>query len=339
MLENLGENIFSIYNQNGEDTRKVVKLLGIKMKFKNLKAEMALQAETINKNTVNLLYHCILKHAQEEELFCLRAKDILFILHKNAGLLDYNFFKDYMIPFGYGGNVFELTELDKSSILYNEHINRVKNGEFCWKYAERKSCISHAFISKDINDGEIYIHSSSVNEAGKPTKISGATHCTELPKRKYIKGLTAGEYLKNKTEKEKFVIVDKLVEYLFNTFKDPDNPDKISGKLFDCHLYNFILTPGGKFNFIDFDLTYDKPLDKSYCIYFMLYKYDIKLYKKILKKYALKDRHSYYEKHFLLQKQPLSDEMKKYKSSKEHKKLYQKYFTDAGLMSDIIINP
>ena len=130
MLENLGENIFSIYNQNGEDTRKVVKLLGIKMKFKNLKAEMALQAETINKNTVNLLYHCILKHAQEEELFCLRAKDILFILHKNAGLLDYNFFKDYMIPFGYGGNVFELTELDKSSILYNEHINRVKNGEF-----------------------------------------------------------------------------------------------------------------------------------------------------------------------------------------------------------------
>ena len=61
----------------------------------------------------------------------------------------------------------------------------------------------------------------------------------------------------------------------------------------------------------------------------MLYKYDTGLYKKMLKRYKLKDRHKYYSSNFSIYKQPMKQDGKNI-VTREHKRLCKKYFTNAG---------
>ena len=329
MIRNFLDCIFSIDNQKGEDARKVITLLGIKVKLKDLKTDIYRRTVILNRNTLQILYNQLPLSA-EDDLFCLRAKDIIFIFNKGVLNLDYRFFQDYVVLYGFSTDILELIKLEKTSVLYKEHIDRLKNGEFCWKYVDRNYYIGHAFISQQ--DGDIYIHSSYVKEKDMPCNESAIRHVPAETKRKYIKGVTVGDYLKNKPEDFKVNVILKLLDYVFKTYADGNNREKVSGRLLDCHLYNFILGDDGKFYFVDFDLESTKSLDRAYCIFFMLYYYDSKLYKLILEKFGYQDKHNYYEKHFV---KPKNNPKIKTKlvQSEEHRKLLQKFFTDSGILA------
>lgn len=324
-----------IFSQEKTGSRKVVNILGIKFRLLDLKSEVYALSAVNNKNTLALLYNQ-LNFASDDDLFCLKSENTLFIIHKNCLKLDYKFFKDYILPSGYQHNIFELIKLDKASFLYKEHIPRVTLGEFLWKYVERYYFIAHSFISID-DEGNVFINSSYVPEKNQIKSEFKIQHIPLVSKRKYIHGITVTEHLEGKRFKEKLIVVDKLLNFLFSTYKDEENPDKVSGNLFDCHLDNFLIGDDGQFHFIDFDLKCTEALDKGYCIYFMLYKYDLKLYKQMLKIYGLKDRSSYYANNFSIYKQPL---VKNGKSiiTKEHKRLQKKYFGELGIRPEFKLN-
>lgn len=319
------ENIFSIKN---EKDKKIINILGIKIKFFNHKSQMLNQAIAANKNTVQIVY-CLFESAAEDDLFCLRSGDMTFVFHKNCRMLDYKFFFDYILPFGYAHKTFEFIKLDKTSILYREHIDRVINGEFLWKYVERGYYIGHNFISVDKNTGEIYINTSYVPEENLAKGGLRVQHVPQIAKRKYIKGETVGEYLKNKPFEVRLHIIESLLEYLFTTYKDKDDSQKVSGDLLDCHLYNFLIDEDGHFHFIDFDLKCSEALERNYCIFFMLFYYDKSLYKMMLDKYGFTDRHKYWQKNFSVDKQP-AHQNEKILITKNHASYCIKYFSDAG---------
>ena len=318
-----------IYNYKKCGAVTVITVLGIKFKFFNMKQELCQGTSNLNKNTLQVLYN-YLQNASEDDLFCLRTYSILFIVHKNCLKLDYKFFQDYIIPQETQRIILEIIKLDPNSILYKEHIGRVQNGEFLWKYIERYYYISHSFISEDPKTKEIFINSSYVKEKNMVKSKYKIQHVPRISKRKYMKGITVRDYIQNKSQIERFITVDKLLNYIFSTYRDKENPQKVSGDLLDCHLSNFLITEDGQFHFIDFDLKCTESLDRAYCIYFMLYKYDIYLYEKMLKRYGLKDRHKYYENNFSIYKQPLVQDGKDI-ITYEHKKLQRKYFSDEGI--------
>lgn len=324
--------IFSIEKSG---SRKIIKIFGLKIKLLDLKPEIYTLSATSNKNTLALLYNQ-LNFASDDDLFCLKSGNLLFIIHKGCLNLDYKFFKDYVLPSGFQHNFIELIKLDKASVLYKEHIPRVTLGEFLWKYVERYYFIAHSFISMD-GEGNVFINSSYVPEENQVKSSFKIQHVPLVSKRKYINGITVAQYLEGKTLDEKFVIVDKLLNYLFSTYKDQLDPDKISGNLFDCHLNNFLIGEDGQFHFIDFDLKCTEALDKGYCIYFMLYKYNIDLYKRMLDAYGLEDKNAYYANNFSIYKQP-SVQNGKSIITKEHVELQKKYFGDLGLRPNFELN-
>lgn len=332
MLNKMLNNIFSVEKFG---TRKIIKIFGLKIKLLDLKPEIYAVSAASNRNILALLYNQ-LNFASNDDLFCLKSGNITFILHKGCLNLDYKFFKDYILPSGYQHNYIELIKLDRSCVLYKEHIPRVTPGEFLWKYVERYYFIAHSFISTD-DEGNIFINSSYVPEKNQVKSSFKIQHIPLISKRKYINGITVTEHLEGKSFEEKLIVVDKLLNFLFSTYKDEENPDKVSGNLFDCHLDNFLIGDDGQFHFIDFDLKCTEALDKGYCIHFMLYRYDLDLYKQMLKAYGLKDRSAYYANNFSIYKQPLVENGKSV-ITKEHINLQKKYFGELGIRPEFKLN-
>lgn len=277
-----------------------------------------------------MILYSYLQNCADDDLFCLRTGNVIYILSKGCLKLDFKFLQNYIISPGFKLNILEIIKLDKDSILYKEHYERIQNSEFLWKYIERYYYIGHSFISEDKNTKEIYINNSYIKEKNQVKSIYKIQHVPATTKRKYIRGITVGEYIKNKSIKEKILIIDKLLNYIFYPYKDEQNPEKVSGDLIDCHLYNFIIGEDSQFHFIDFDLKCTESIDRNYCIYFMLYNYDIDLYKKMLSKYGYNDRHKYYEKNFSIYRQPPIQNGKSI-ITQHHKRLQQKYFSDEGI--------
>lgn len=333
MLDKLFKNIFSITTNY---SRKEICILGVKLKLFCAKEEIHRQDLLVNKNTIQFAYN-LLFNAEDDDLFCLRAHEIIFIFHKGCLNLQYKFFQDYVIPSGHTENIIEFHKLNKNSILYKEHIDRVKNGEFLWKYVERYYYIGHSFISKDKKTGEIYINSSYVQEKIQLRSDYKLRHIPSVSKRKYLPGIAVDDYISNKPFAEKMIIIDKLLNYIFTTYRAKDDPNKVCGNLADCHLHNFVIGEDGQFHFIDFDLKCDESLDRNYCIYFMLYKYNQELYYRFLKRYGFKDKHKYYERHMSIYKQPLKQNGRNI-ITREHMKLKEKYFSDIGINEEYKLN-
>lgn len=333
MFNKILKNIFSIKTNYA---RKEIRILGVKLKLFCAKEEIHRQDLLINKNTIQFAYN-ILFNSEEDDLFCLRAHEIIFIFNKGCLNLKYTFFRDYVLPSGHSENIIEFYKLEPDSILYKEHIDRVKNGEFLWKYVERYYYISHSFISKDSRTGEIYINSSYIKEKIQFRSEYKLHHVPIISKRKYLPGVSVDDYIKNKPFAEQLIVIDKLLNYIFTTYRDKDNPEKVSGDLIDCHMHNFLIGEDGQFHFIDFDLKCDESLDRNYCIYFMLYKYNEEIYYRFLRRYGFKDKHKYYEKHFSIYNQPLKHNGRSI-IRREHMKLREKYFSDTGLNEEYKLN-
>lgn len=328
-MKKIAEKLFSVKIEKMPNrlSRKVITILGIKIKINNVKENDIREISNervfiINRNTVKLAL-LSLKNIKDDSLLCLKGEEIIFIFHKNSLCVDNKFFIDFLTNHVKKFTLLELSELEKNSVLYKEHITRVKNNEFCWKYVNRGYFISETYLS--YKNSNIYINSSYIDETENYENGVNAHFVRLQSSRKYVEGVTVADYMKTKNEEEQLQIFDKLYDYVCTTYSDEEYPNKISKKLSDCHLYNFIIDSKGAFHFIDFDMESSESLDKEYCIFRMLY-YDFNnLYKIVLKKYGLEDKHKLYEE-FNQEKIPCR-EMTDTEIFK-HDKLCKKYFSE-----------
>ena len=267
--------------QTGDFLYKNINILGFKIKQLDLKKELQSRAQKSNNNLVQLVY-LQLKHAASDDFFCLKNRFVNYIFSSECKNLEYAFFRDYVLPNGYTGKLLEFNILDKSSELYKEHIIRKEKGEFLWKYADRFGYVEHKFLAH--KDGKIIIN--TLNSDGN------------ILQREYVDGITVDKYLEGKVYSEKCRILKKMFVEIFEKYKAPNEPDKVSYFISDFHLGNIITDKNEKFYFIDYDDRYGKNIELGYCIYYSLYFYDKNLYREMLKIFNCEEKSKFYAKEY-----------------------------------------
>ena len=252
----------------GEICHKEIYLVGLKMKFISVKDEINAASQIINNSTLFIAYEA-LKQASPKDLFVLKNDCVVYILSSKCALVEFAFFKDYLLPFGYSSKLLKFQKLEKTSNIYKEHFEKLKKQEYLWKYLNKEQTIEQKYFT--------------YNEEKQECNINTINPDKSVSSRKYIKGITIGEYIKNKTFSEQLQILEKTFEYLFSNFPAEDDLEKVSMYLSDCHLYNILLGEDGNLHYIDYDDRFKESLDRSFCIYNALYNYNRILYNKLLK--------------------------------------------------------
>ena len=326
------DKIFSVeYCKTNYFTSKIINLFGIKLKFKKIN-KFDIEQIIINSSilkAVNFLF--CLSNSAEDDLFSISNEAICIIVHKNCIQADIKFIIDFIIN-AFWGNLFIINKLNKDSFLYKEHIERVKNNEYIWKYADRKYLIAYTYLKKDSETNEFTIIKSSIPESQYAENNTKLQYLTDTIQHKFIEGITLKEYFDKQNFKKQIEIADKVLNWLFTEFKSENNPLKVSGKVFDCHLCNIILGADSKLHFIDFDVIYLEDLERSFCIYKMFFDYNEKVYYEMLKRYKCKDKHKLYSKMFEL---PVFDDNN---LSECHKELVKKYFINSEIPQSYTLN-
>ena len=332
----LGNKIFSIKYHKGNDyfTHKILTILGIKLKFKQLiknDIELICQNSSVVKNTYQLFILNMLQNASDEDLYCLKNEYFCIIIHKNSFQTDLKFLINFIFVNFLQADL-TLTKLNKNTDLYKEHIKRLQNNEFLWKYCDRQYIIMHTFIQKDVETGNIIVNTAPVRENEYVKNSSKFQYLMQPIKREFVKGITLREYFDALNDWEKIKIADKVLNWLFTQYKSETNPKKVMGKYWDCHLYNIIVGDDNLLHFIDFDITCVEDIDRDFCIYKMFFDYNKKIYYEMLKCYKCKDRHKFYMNYYALP--TLETELQ----SKEHKDLIKKYFQKENCAESYKIN-
>lgn len=135
-----------------------------------------------------MILYSYLQNCADDDLFCLRTGNVIYILSKGCLKLDFKFLQNYIISPGFKLNILEIIKLDKDSILYKEHYERIQNLEFLWKYIERYYYIGHSFISEDKNTKEIYINNSYIKEKIKLKVFTKYNMSQQLQKENILGG-------------------------------------------------------------------------------------------------------------------------------------------------------
>ena len=218
-----------------------------------------------NVNLISTVWH-FLDTSKEDDLYCLRNADCCFIFNRKVLDFGYNNFK-YFIMNTYSARVhlFELEKLDKTAVLYQEHMDRLKNNEFLWKY-RNEGLIAHQFMSFD-KEG-FYVNYTTIedNHNQDTYDIDGGKHFIQIQKAKrpFYEGVSVKEYLEDKDYETQKTVLIKLAEYIFQNYAVAN--DMIDGKLFDCNPMNFIYDTKQQFHFIDKDFISKAPLSKDHII-------------------------------------------------------------------------
>lgn len=155
-------------------------------------------------------------------------------------------------------------DLKVDSELYQEHLQKLEQGELCWRYTKRFGSISKATIYLDEEKqlamkGEI-LGSNDVIET---------EHFRVHPQlqRKIIEGVVLKEYIVK--QKRMGGVLDELkryIDFIFEEFKVEDN-NKVSGMAYDAFPFNCILKEGHVYELFDLEFEYKEELDKGYMIY------------------------------------------------------------------------
>lgn len=332
----LRNKIFSIksYRANNFLTHKVITFLGIKLKFRRINKkdiELICQNSSAIKNIYYLFLINVLSNSSEDELYCLRNRYLCYILHKNCLKTDLKFLIDFLSN-NFSSAILNFTKLNKNSDLYKEHIIRVQNNEFLWKYSDKIFIISHTYVSKDAETNNTYMNLSYIKEKEYINNNSKLKNPMINTKRKIIEGITLKEYFDSLPYEEKVKEADKVLNWLFTQCKSETDPKKVSGKFFDCHLFNIILGSDSQLHFIDYDLICNENIERGFCIYKMFFFYNKKLYYEMLRRYKCKDKHNFYIKYYEIP--VIEPEL----FSMEHKSLLKKYFTDNETAQNFNIN-
>ena len=273
----MNDKIFSVktIKKPNDFSQKVITILGIKITFVSPKIEDVFEciekrltkARAINKNFLYLIYS-FLKETSDKNLFCLRNNVVCFIF--NNHILNWNFhdFCEYIMNnVGSDGYILDFENLPEDSALYKEHIKRLYNNEFLWKYLDRGNIIRHTFLSFDENNS-VYINEAVLDDSFSKQSNQNEYFKIENSKRLYISGKSVKECLKNKTFKEKEQLLKNLIDHIFETYSTDNN--MIDGIMLDCNCSNFVIDDNNKFHFIDKDYVSKEPIDKEYVIRYVL---------------------------------------------------------------------
>lgn len=154
-------------------------------------------------------------------------------------------------------------ELPVDSELYKEHLERLKEGELCWRYTKRFGSISKATIYID-NENELCIKGEILGSCD----VIDAEHFIIHPQltRKIIDGVVLKDYI---VKNRRGAIIDEMrtyLDFLFEEFKIEDNT-KVAGMAYDAFPFNCILKEGHEYELFDLEFEYKEPLDKGYMIY------------------------------------------------------------------------
>ena len=251
----------------GKFTKKTIKFLGLSISYdapqmSDVFAEFENKFRHQNANTIFMLYNIFLKNASSDDLFCLRNNEGCFIFNNKVLDFGYKNFRDIILNCYLAKcDALELSNLDKESVLYKEHIVRLNNNEFLWKY-RNIGFVQHQFLSYDENG--YYVNETII---GDKTTYDVKNNCyfqAKTQKRQFYDGVTLGEYLDNKSYDEQKEILIKLAEHIFATYSVEKG--MISGKLYDCYEMNFICGKDGKFYFIDDNYISKNPISKEYVL-------------------------------------------------------------------------
>ena len=264
---------FSVTSKDAYPYKKrIVKICGLKFSYKYrsqngpslLEDELSKTAITINHN----LFFYVIDYMQRHEgndLYCLKNRSICYIFNKKV--LDWGIenFKDFFCNSIWSlqwGLKFSI--LQQNSELYKEHIKRAENGEFLWKYTDKK-IITHKFLSFGA-DNKVYVNEAIIDESCVPNNTSIPYFKAKNSRRLFVEGVDLSKYIyrQSHTNEEKKAILIKLIEFIFTQYTLPSG--KIDNTLYDCHLSNFVIDNEGNFHFIDDEFVSPEPLEKKYIV-------------------------------------------------------------------------
>lgn len=327
--------VFSVQTEReGALERKVITILGLKAKYicfgatlKNLAKQNNYSAFDVNKNLCNLLLALSLN---DTELLYLKTHYTLIIFSKTSLIRKSDFVRDFLFRHCASGVFFQFGVLSKESELYRRHKGFLARSELIYKYARRNNNVAQTIISVG-DDGELYFEQKYL---GKPLELpdEGLVYKDTL-KRKIIDGGTLGSVLLSMKPEEKEAFLIRFYDWLFATYESPRDKNKVSGKLFDCHFGNFLVSDDG-FHFIDEDIVSAADLDKAFCLAcpFCRGGIDVSLYKKLIEHYGFEDKTAQYRKQIGFLWKDMSIRQAQVKEA--NASLMELYFSDKGLVAE-----
>lgn len=150
------------------------------------------------------------------------------------------------------------------SELYREHIERLKNGELCWRYTKRFGHISKTTIYQN-EQQKICMRGEILGS----NDIITTEHFKIHPQleREIIDGVVLKDYITAKQGMKEVVgELRQYTDFIFETFAT-ENPEMIQGMAYDAFPYNCILTEGHVYELFDLEFEYKEALDRGYMLY------------------------------------------------------------------------
>ncbi len=217
--------------------------------------------------------------------------------------------------------------LPVDSELYKEHLEKLKDGELCWRYTKR-----FGFISK----ATIYLNEQQ--ELCMKGEILGSNDIIETEhfivhpqlERKIIPGVVLKDYIVSQPKLGDTIDeLERYIDYIFDIFK-VDDETKVSGMAYDAFPFNCILKEGHIYELFDLEFEYKDELDKGYMIYKVVRvlgkRRKMNAYYQLCEKYEVVPKWEYWDNfNFRIWLDTIS-EPDDTPSNAENKELFQKYF-------------
>jgi len=306
----------------------------IKSELENLKQDKkALQKEidilktsiiqdSIHNNLIqnqNIVGLALLLKAEDDDIIYIQNPDILFLIQKNSLSKNIPFLSQWLCKHGARSELTTIGILDKTSLLYKEHISLFKKEVIAFKYASRIGIINRTILTQKSNN--LYLEN----------KYLGMENYTQTeyikfqdnPPRKIIDGIEVYEFLKDKNKYERITILKELCDYLLKKYASKTDNNKVQGILLDANTTNIIINSDG-FHFIDTDVVSPHDIDRNA----FLWGLNVPEYKELTNLYNLKDKSDEFKKTHPISNQ-YSIEIEKAKRKNYH--LFNKYFSSEGI--------
>lgn len=279
---------------------------------------------SINKNLITELFFAV----GQDGLYYIQSSGSLFIFKRGSLLNNYDFLSIFMNSHVCNGLEWKFSRLDETSILYKEHYEAFNNDAILYKYISHIGLISRTIISQDKKTKKMFMQCDILGlDNYKPSKGNMLLYQNQ-PKREIYEGVTLGSYIKDKTSIEEIATYRYVLDYLFSHYTV--SPNKVSGKLLDCHAGNIIINSYGIFP-IDQEIIYKEDIEKN----MLVYRLCSHLYDHFVKYYNLPPIPVSKYKNYPTDQQINEDTML---AKKKNADLFSKYFKDIGTSSINIIN-